>query len=82
MAHEKDCTTLSDRGTALRFQNNIDLERYEFNDAVVQNPYAYLVVQPNNSTAAHRFQTYLLEEGKSVIASYTINGDHAFFVES
>lgn len=82
MAHEKDCTTLSDRGTALRFQNNIDLERYEFNDAVMQNPYAYLVVQPNNSTAAYRFQTYLLEEGKSVIASYTINGDHAFFVES
>jgi tungstate transport system substrate-binding protein len=82
MAHEKDCTTLSDRGTALRFQNNVDLERYEFDDEVVQNPYAYLIVQPNNTTAAHRFGSFLVEEGRLIIASYTINGDHAFFVDS
>ena len=46
------------------------------------NPYAYLIVEPANSTAARRFGDYLLNEGKSIIASYTINGDHPFFVDS
>ena len=82
MAHEKDCATLSDRGTALRFQNTIDLERYEFGDDVMLNPYAYLIVESANSTAAQRFGDYLVNEGKSIIASYTINGDHPFFVDS
>ena len=45
-------------------------------------PYAYLIVEPANSTAAQRFGDYLLNEGKSIIASYTINGDHPFFVDS
>ena len=80
MADEKSCITLSDRGTALQFQNQIELERYEFNDTLVSNPYAYLIVAQTNLTVAHSFENYLLNEGRSTIANYTINGDPAFFV--
>ena len=81
MADEKDCATFSDRGTALQFQSKIDLERTEFSDSIVDNPYAYLVIQPRNTTAAHTFESYLLNEGQLLIANYTINGDHPFFVD-
>ena len=64
MADEKNCATFSDRGTALQFQSNIDLKRTEFSDSIVDNPYAYLVIQPGNATAAHTFESYLLNEGR------------------
>lgn len=80
MADEKSCITLSDRGTALQFQNQIDLQRYEFEDTIVTNPYAYLIVAKTNLTIAHEFGAYLMEEGRQTIANYTINGDPAFFV--
>lgn len=82
MAHEKECITLSDRGTALQFQPQIDLQRYEFNDDIVDNPYSYMIVTSSNHTTAHHFQTYLQSAGQSTIANYTINGDAAFFVYS
>ncbi len=81
MADEKNCATFSDRGTALQFQSKIDLKRTEFTDTIVDNPYAYLVIQPGNASAAHTFESYLLNEGRSLIANYTINGDHPFFVD-
>ena len=81
MANEKSCVTFSDRGTALQFQSNIDLHRTEFSDSIVDNPYAYLVIQPGNATAAHTFESYLLADGRDLIANYTINGEHPFFVD-
>ena len=81
MADEKDCATFSDRGTALQFQASIDLERTEFTDPIVDNPYAYLITQPGNATAAHTFESYLLTAGRALIANYTINGDHPFFID-
>ena len=80
MADEKGCATLSDRGTALQFQTQIDLKRSEFNDTMVVNPYTYLIVSQTNKSAAHDFQHYLLQEGRHTIANYTINGEAAFFV--
>ena len=80
MADEKSCITLSDRGTALQFQQQIDLDRYEFEDAIVSNPYSYLIVSQTNISIAHDFQAYLLNEGRNTIANYTINGEAAFFV--
>jgi len=80
MADEKSCITLSDRGTALQFQQQIDLDRYEFDDAIVSNPYSYLIVSQTNISIAHDFQTFLLNEGRNTIANYTINGEAAFFV--
>ena len=81
MADEKNCATFSDRGTALQFQSKIELQRTEFSDTIVDNPYAYLVIQPGNATAAHAFESYLLNEGRLLIANYTINGDYPFFVD-
>ena len=81
MANEKSCATFSDRGTALQFQSKIDLHRTEFSDSIVDNPYAYLVIQPGNATAAHTFESYLLADGRDLIANYTINGEHPFFVD-
>ena len=82
MAHEKECTTLSDLGTALAYQDNILLQRYEYDDAFMRNPYSYLIVDELNTTASHTFLSYLQTNGQDVIANYTINGHHAFFVES
>ena len=82
MAHEKECITLSDRGTALQFQPNIDLQRYEFNDDIMNNPYSYMIVSSSNHSTAVHFQDYLQGVGQSTIANYSINGDAAFFVYS
>ncbi len=80
MADEKSCVTLSDRGTALQFENQIDLQRYEFDDTIVENQYSYLIVSQTNLTIAHDFEAYLLNEGRRTIENYTINGNPAFFV--
>jgi tungstate transport system substrate-binding protein len=81
MADEKSCVTLSDRGTALQFQSKIELQRSEFDDAIMENQYSYLIVNSTNTPTAHLFQTFLLNEGRGLIANYTINGDYAFFVD-
>jgi tungstate transport system substrate-binding protein len=80
MADEKSCITLSDRGTALQFQEQIDLQRYEYDDPLVANTYSFLIVSQTNVSLAHDFQAYLLTEGRNTIANYTINGEAAFFV--
>jgi ABC-type tungstate transport system permease subunit len=73
--------TLSDRGTALQFQSKIELQRSEFDDAIMENQYSYLIVNSTNTSTSNLFQTFLLSEGKDIIANYTINGDYAFFVD-
>ena len=80
MAHEKGCVTLSDRGTALQFQSSISLDRYEYDDEAVYNPYSFITVTGGNEAIAHRFLEYLLNEGSDTIANYTIGGEAAFFV--
>jgi len=80
MADEKGCITLTDRGTALQFQPKIDLNRYEFNDTLVHNPYSYLPVNGGNEEASALFLHYLLHEGRQTIANYTINGAPAFYI--
>ncbi len=80
MADEKSCTTLSDRGTALQFQPNIDLHRSEFNDTIVENQYSYLIVDSTTTPSSILFEEFLRDEGKDLIANYTINGEHAFYL--
>ena len=80
MAHEKECVTLSDRGTALRFQSDISLDRYEYNESVVHNPYSFLSIQGGDEIKANLLLTYLLNEGQSTIANYTMSGEAAFFI--
>jgi len=80
MAHEKGCVTLSDRGTALQFQPSISLERYEYDDETVFNPYSFITVDGGNEEISHQFLEYLLNDGRDTIANYTIGGEAAFFV--
>jgi tungstate transport system substrate-binding protein len=80
MAHEKNCITFSDRGTALEFQNKISLQRFEYDDVMMHNPYSFISVTGGNEAMSALFLSYLLNEGKATIASYTINGEPAYFV--
>jgi len=80
MANEKECITLADRGTALQFQPKIDLKRYEYNDSSLHNPYAFLPVTGGDVETSWLFLDYLLNEGRHTIATYTINGESAFYV--
>lgn len=80
MADEKRCSTLSDWGTALNFQSQISLNRYTFNDSLLYNPYSYIPVSGVDHPAVDALQTYLLNEGRHTIASFTIEGEHAFFL--
>jgi ABC-type tungstate transport system permease subunit len=56
------------------------LNRYEFNDTLVHNPYSYLPVNGGNEEASALFLHYLLHEGRQTIANYTINGAPAFYI--
>jgi tungstate transport system substrate-binding protein len=80
MAHEKDCITLSDRGTALHFQDKISLNMVEYNDSALFNPYAFIPVSDVGNPVADELLTYLLNDGRAIIENYTINGQPAFFV--
>lgn len=79
MAFEKGCTTLSDRGTALNFVDNVDLMLYEFNDTILNNPYSFIAIQGNQNEFTNLFSTFLLEGGQDIIANYTIGNQSAFF---
>ena len=81
MADEKSCVTLSDRATALQFQPDINLQRSEFNDSIMENQYAYLIVDSTNRSSSILFQEFLVNEGRTLIAQFTINGNYAFFVD-
>ena len=80
MAYEKRCVTLSDRGTALQFQDRIDLNRYEFENEEVHNPYSLIDVTSQPHPLNTVFRAFLLNEGQDLIRSYAINGEAAFFV--
>ena len=80
MADEKGCVTLSDRGTALQFQPNIDLNIYEYDDPITHNPYSFIPVVGGNDQGSMLMLSYLQNEGRATISTYTIYGEAAFFV--
>lgn len=79
MADEKSCSTLSDRGTALNFAQQTSLERTEFSDEILFNPYSFLFVSDMERQGAEEFLNYLLGDGQQRIEEYTINDEPAFF---
>ena len=80
MAHEKNCITLSDRGTALHYQDKVTLQRFEFTDEILYNPYSFIFITERPLVPSTTFLDYLSGEGKDAIANYTIGGEPAFFV--
>ena len=79
MADEKSCATLSDRGTALNFEQQTNLVRTDFSDQILFNPYSFLMVSEMDDTASNDFLQYLITDGQSIIENYTINQQPAFF---
>ena len=80
MADEKRCSTLSDRGTALKFQSQIDLQRYEYNDSVLFNPYSFIPVTGMANEGTQQFLHYLQNEGQITTEAFSIDGEKPFFV--
>ena len=79
MADEKSCATLSDRGTALNFEQQTNLVRTDFSDQILFNPYSFLMVSEMDDIAGNDFLEYLITDGQSIIENYTINQQPAFF---
>ncbi len=77
--------TLSDRGTWLAFANRGDLVILSKGDPKLLNPYGVILVSQNKhphvkTELGQRFIDWLTgPEGQTAIASFTINGEQAFF---
>ncbi|MBT5454484.1 MAG: tungsten ABC transporter substrate-binding protein [Euryarchaeota archaeon] len=79
MADEKSCSTLSDRGTALNFAQQTSLQRTDFSDEILFNPYSFIFVSDMERQGAEEFLNFLLNDGQQRIEDYTINDEPAFF---
>lgn len=79
MAYEKDCYTLSDKGTYL-FRDDVDLTAHEFTDQLTLNSYSIILLNTKYSTESQLFFDYLFGEGISLIENYSINSEQLFFV--
>ena len=85
MASALDAYTLSDRATWLKFGNKGKLEILFQSDPPLYNPYGIILVNPeiHPHIKSHDGQTFidwmLSETGQTLIASYRILGQQAFF---
>ena len=78
MADEKNCYTLSDKGTALSRQS-MDLLMVEFDDNLTINPYSALPIEGDNYAHANLFVEFLLsDESQEIIENFSINGQELF----
>ena len=64
MAYEKDCYTLSDKGTHL-FRDDVDLIAHEFTDQLTLNSYSIILLDTKYSIESQLFFDYLFGEGIS-----------------
>ena len=78
ISNELGCWTLSDRGTALFRQDNINLHMHEFNDSILINPYSILLMDNELNTSTIALRDFLLESSER-IDDYTVNNETLFF---
>jgi tungstate transport system substrate-binding protein len=79
-----DAYALSDRGTWLSFDNKAGHTILVEGDPRLFNPYGVILVSPERhphvkADLGQAFIDWLLSEGQEAIASFTINGEPAFF---
>ncbi len=85
MANDMKAYTLSDRGTFLSMDNNIDLVILVQGDKNLYNPYGVIAVNPKRHTGIHykgamAFIHYLTsKEGQDIIRSYKRKGQELFY---
>lgn len=77
IAYEKDCYTLSDKGTYLH-REDINLEIFEFSSEELINIYSVIRLNTEKNTQANALRDYLVNNGQEVIENYTVNGQTLF----
>ena len=78
MADEKNCYTLSDKGTALSRQS-MDLQMIEFDNDLTTNPYSVIPIEGDNYDQASLFVEFLQsDKSQEIIENYSINGQELF----
>ena len=80
VAYEKDCYTLSDKGTYL-FRDDVDLVAHEFTSQLTLNQYSVILLDTKYSLESQLFFDYLFGEGAPLIENYTINNKQLFFID-
>ena len=79
MAHEKDCYTLSDKGTHLN-RDDTNLKSHEFTNNLTLNQYSIILLESKYSSQAEEFSEFLFGPGSSIIENYSINGERLFYL--
>lgn len=77
MAYQKDCYTLSDKGTFLH-REDVDLKSFEFDSEELINIYSIIRLNTDKEVEANTFRGYLISDGKSLIKNYSVNGQSLF----
>ena len=77
MAYQKDCYTLSDRGTFLH-RDDTNLKSYNFNSEELINIYSIIILDNPMKEQSKILQEYLNSDGQDVIRNYTVNGEILF----
>jgi len=77
MAYQKDCYTLSDRGTFLH-RDDTNLKSYNFNSEELVNIYSIIILDNPMKEQSKILQEYLNSDGQDVIRNYTVNGEILF----
>ncbi len=78
MADQKDCFTLSDKGTHLN-RADTDLIGLEFSEEVLLNPYSIILLESPHQESTEKLQNFILNEGRLIIENHSINGQQLFF---
>jgi tungstate transport system substrate-binding protein len=84
MAHEKRAYTLTDRGTFLALRKQLDLAPGFESDAVLENPYSIIVVNPalhghvKYLEAMHLLAWLTSPEGQALIGAFRVDGEVLF----
>jgi len=87
MTNERECYTLSDRGTFLAYQAKTDLVVAVEGVPALFNPYGAIQVNPDRqphvkAELAKRFLDYLVSQStRKLITSFRVNGEQLFFID-
>ena len=78
MADQKNCVTLSDKGTAVS-RSDIELRIYEFESVLTLNPYSAIPLSGDNSNQALELSLFLSgNTSREIIQNFTINDQFLF----
>jgi len=77
MAYQKDCYTLSDKGTYLH-RNDVDLKSFDLNSEELVNIYSVIRLDNSMVKQSNILRDFLISDGQEIINNYTVNGEILF----